>query len=100
MRVTRWIGNHPRSVRILGVAACTAAYLAALDLEPPIHKDTARDMLLARDGLAFGIFEGCNAAFDQFRQGILWIRFLALTFALGIGPVGQQTICAGLLVAS
>ena len=93
-------GHHRRAARALAVAALTGAYLAALGLEPPIHKDSARDMLLARDGLEFGIFEGCSAAFGDFRQNVLWIRFLALTSAAGLGPVGQHVILAGLLMVS
>jgi hypothetical protein len=92
--------HHRHAVRALGVAALTVAYLAAMGLEPAIHKDSARDMLLARDGLDFGIWEGCSAAFGDFRQGVLWIRFLALTHAVGLGPVGQHVILAGLLVLS
>jgi hypothetical protein len=89
-----------RAARALAVVALTGAYLAAMGLEPTIHKDSARDMLLARDGLAFGAFDGCSAAFGDFRQGVLWIRFLALTFAAGLGPVGQHAILASLLVLS
>ena len=94
------LAAYPRITRALGIAVLTGAYLVAMGLEPTIHKDSARDMLLARDGLAFGIFEGCDAAFGHFRQGVLWIRFLALTFALGLGPVGQHVILASLLTLS
>lgn len=94
------MSNHRPAVRALAVAALAGAYLTLLGLEPPIHKDSSRDMLLARDGLEFGIFDGCSAAFGDFRQGVLWIRFLALTFAAGLGPVGQHAILAVLLVSS
>lgn len=86
--------------RLLAVSAAAAAYLAAIAVEPAIHTDTARDILLARDGLQLGIFEGCSASFGGFQQGALWARLLGVTFALGIGPVGQYWIAAGLLALS
>ncbi len=89
------------TVRALAVAILTGAYLVAMGLEPSIRqKDSARDMLLARDGIAFGVWDGTEAAFGHFRQGVLWIRFLALTFAAGLGPFGQQVILAGLFTVS
>ncbi len=86
--------------RALVVAVITGGYLAAMGVDPPVHRDTARDMLLARDGLAFGTFEGAEAAFGHFRQGALWVRFLAMTFAAGLGPAGQHLILASLIVLS
>jgi hypothetical protein len=98
--MSKWGAEHPRIVRALAVASLTAAYLIAMGVEPPAHKDTARDMLLGRDGTEFGIFDGCEAAFGGFRQGVLWPRLLALTMSLGLGPAGQHAIMAALLAAS
>jgi hypothetical protein len=46
------------------------------------------------------IFEGGEASFGGFRQGVLWPRLLALTMALGFGPAGQHPIMAALLTVS
>ncbi len=76
----------------------SVAYLVAMGVEPASHTDTARDILLARDGLATGVFEGCDSSFGAFRQGVLWVRFMALTTALGLGPVFQHVLIAAWLV--
>ncbi len=80
------------------VAAMAGAYLLAMGVEPTSHTDTARDILLARDGLLSGVYHGCDSSFGTFRQGALWVRFLALTWALGLGPIFQHLAIAGWLV--
>lgn len=106
MRPRRGYGPTMRELRMragpilrgVGVAALAGAYLAAMGVEPPIHADTARDILLARDGLLTGVYEGCSASFGTFRQGALWVRFMALSQAIGLGLLGQHLLIAGYLV--
>jgi hypothetical protein len=69
--------------------------------EMPVYEDTTQDMLRARDGMVFGIFQGGSlTTFDGIGQGNLWTRFLAGTFALGLGAVGQQVILTVLAALS
>lgn len=84
--------------RAAAVAGLCGAYLLAMGVEPTAHSDTARDILLARDGLATGTFVGCDSSFGSFRQGALWVRFMAVTFALGLGPVVQHVAIAAWLI--
>ncbi len=88
----------PNTSRAAVIAALAGAYLLAMGVEPTSHTDTARDILLARDGLLSGIYQGCDSSFGTFRQGALWVRFMALTWALGLGPIFQHLAIAGWLV--
>jgi hypothetical protein len=85
--------------REAGVAIVAGLYLAAMGVEPTSHTDTARDILLARDGLATGVFEGCDASYGGFRQGALWVRLLAFSHGLGLGPVAQHAFISIWLIA-
>jgi hypothetical protein len=96
--MSRQISRTAQIVRAVGVAAASGAYLVVMRVEPTNHADTARDILLARDGLATGVFEGCASSFGAFRQGALWVRFMALTTALGLGAVFQHVVIATWLV--
>ncbi len=81
------------------VAGLCAAYLIAMGAEPTSHADTARDILLARDGLATGVYQGCASSFGTFRQGALWVRAIAASLVMGLGPVGQHFAIALWLIA-
>jgi hypothetical protein len=75
--------------------------MAAVGGEMPVYDDTTQDMLLARDGMASGVFHGgSGTTFDAIRQGELWIRFLAGTFSVGLGVVGQHVITIALAALS
>jgi hypothetical protein len=82
-------------VRAIAVAsAVMVVSLAFLSLLPPtpLHGDSARDLLLARD-LAEGTAihgAGAQAAFAQHLQGTSWIDLLALGRRLGLGVTGLQ----------
>jgi len=79
--------------RGLWVALLTAIYMIAVGGWMPVYNETTEDMLLGRDGMEFGIFNGgCGTTFPGIRQPELFTRFLAATFAIGLGPVGQQVI--------
>ena len=96
-------GRHRGIVRAVCIAMLTVAYMGAVGGEMPVYNDTTQDMLLARDGVAFGTFAGgSTTTFPGIRMGELWVRILAFTFALGLGPVTQQAIAmvlAGLSIA-
>lgn len=87
-------GEHARGIsRELGVAILTVVYMLAVGGWMPVYSETTEDMLLGRDGMEFGIFNGgCGTTFPGIRQPELFTRFLAATFAIGLGPVGQQVI--------
>lgn len=79
--------------RGIWVALFTAGYMIAVGGWMPVYNETTEDMLLGRDGEVFGIFNGgCGTTFPGIRQPELFTRFLAATFAIGLGPVGQQVI--------
>lgn len=91
-------GDRPRfPPRWLLVGVLTAAYLLAMG-PMPLLNDSSRDLLLGRDGWHHGVFSGCQTSFPGIKHGTLWVRLLAATFALGMGPVGQQIVGMALAV--
>ncbi len=100
MSAVRDRSGRRRAGQALSVAIQTAAYLIAVGGEIPVFDDTTREMLFARDGLAVGLFEGRSTTFGGFRHGELWLRFLAGTFAAGLGPLGLQVILTALVALS
>jgi len=87
--------------RGIWVAILTAGYMIAVGGWMPVYNETTEDMLLGRDGMEFGIFNGgCGTTFPGIRQPELFTRYLAGTFAIGLGPVGQQAIMIAIAALS
>ncbi|MBX3026794.1 hypothetical protein KF840_17950 [bacterium] len=81
-------------LRGLAIAILSTAYLLAVAGEIPVYEETNLAMLLARDGLASGRFEGNATTFAGLRTGTLMIRCFAAVLASGLGMVALQMIVA------
>ncbi len=79
-----------RGLLALGLAGGAAAALWLTASAPPLHPDTNRDLLLARDCLESGICLGPSTSFDGLQQHGGWTRLLASFRALGSSPVGAH----------
>jgi hypothetical protein len=82
----RW---HRRALALalVGVAALALVLAGAV---PPLHPDTNRDLLLARDCLERGVCFGPSTSFGSLEQHAGWVRLLAFLRALGLDPVGAH----------
>lgn len=78
----------------LALAAAVGLWLTAS--APPLHPDTTRDLLLARDCLRSGVCLGPSTSFGDLDQHGGWTRLLAGLRGLGLGPVGIH----GVLIAA
>jgi hypothetical protein len=69
---------------------------------PPLHEDTARDLLLARDCVDAGrcAMAGPTASFGGLAQGALWIHLLETSRAAGLGIRGVRAIVLALASAA
>jgi len=80
-----------------------AAWLLCVRAHAPVHLDTARDLLLARDaagGFARGL-AGPPSSFGHLVQGAAWIHVLEAARSLGLGVgVVEQTVRVSLAVAT
>lgn len=91
----------PASARApLAFAVATLAFLTIDKHWAPLHLDTARDLLIARNCVEgiHCLHAGPNASFDGLLQGALWSHVLELRAFLGIGLVGLQR-CLDVLLA-
>lgn len=77
------------TVGALGVAAMALAFTATA---PPLHPDTNRDLLLARDCLERGICLGPSTSFGGLEQHAGWVRLLALLRAVGLEPAAIHRV--------
>jgi hypothetical protein len=64
--------------------AATWALVSLLPIHAPVHLDTARDLLLARDCALEFVCEGPRSSFGGWSQGALWTRVLALREVFGL----------------
>jgi hypothetical protein len=69
---------------------------------PPLHEDTARDLLIARDCVDAGrcAMSGPTTSFGGLTQGALWIHVLEVSRAAGLGLRGVRAIVLGLASAA
>jgi hypothetical protein len=76
--------------------------LALLVGAPPIHEDTARDLLLARDCVDAGrcAMAGPHASFAGLTQGALWGHLLEVCRTLGLALRGSRYVVLALHAAS
>lgn len=95
------------SVRKLPSAWPVAAGVATLltsrvrNAQAPMHLDTARDLLIARDfaeGEVSGM--GATSSFGQLVHGALWPHILSLRFRFGIGIVAFERFVDVMLAVS
>ena len=76
------------------MAAVAYGYLVVLAGPAPLHRDTLRDFLLARDFVDGGRLLGAGpmAAWGGYYQGASWPWLIALCRAVGLGPGGVQSV--------
>jgi len=85
--------------RLLLSVGLTAVAVVALWLTaraPPLHPDTNRDLLLARDCLESGLCLGPSTSFGGLQQHGGWTRLLAALRGLGLEPAGVHRVLIGL----
>src|SRR2546429_3406087 len=86
----------------IGVAFGTFALLSAFKRWAPIHLDTARDMLIARDcnigSQCWGA--GPPSSFPGVVLGAIWVHMLQVRAALGVSIAGFQRIIDVLLAGA
>lgn len=98
--VRRLKGAEARTT--LAVAAVSAAWLWLRFLPAPLHRDTVRDLLLARD-LTDGRLlhlSGAWTSFGQLHQGVLWLDVLGMARELGLGPPAVHYLALVSIVAA
>jgi hypothetical protein len=89
MNVARSAPAH--AVLLLALSMLLLAWLVGA---PPLHEDTARDLLLARDCVEQGrcAMSGPQASFDGLVQGALWDHLLEACRASGLGLHGVRYV--------
>jgi hypothetical protein len=89
------------SIPLLVFAASFLVLFLCVD-PPPLHEDTARDLLIARDCVDAGrcAMAGPTASFGGLTQGALWIHALEMSRAAGLGLGGVRAIVLGLVSAA
>lgn len=93
------IGRGPAGA--VAIAVCALLYLVPLGFDAPVHLDTARDLLLARDCVDAGRchFAGPPASIGGLWQGALWIHVLEAARALHLRAAAVEGVtwllCAG-----
>lgn len=85
----------------LAFFAGTWALLTLFRVHAPLHLDTARDLLTARDCVFAGHCHGAGprSSFGELMQGALWSHLLELHASLGLGLVALERV-ADLLIAA
>ncbi|MBO6935977.1 MAG: hypothetical protein JJ863_13415 [Deltaproteobacteria bacterium] len=86
---TRW-----RFALALSLASAVALWLTAS--APPLHPDTNRDLLLARDCLESSVCLGPSTSFGGLDQHGGWTRLLALLRGIGLAPAQAHQVLIGL----
>lgn len=88
-------------VAALALFVATLALLGVFRVHAPLHLDTARDLLLARDCVLGGHCPGMGprSSFGELMQGALWSHLLELWQRLGLGFAGLER-AADLLIAA
>jgi hypothetical protein len=79
--------------------AATWALVSLLPIHAPVHLDTARDLLLARDCALEFVCEGPRSSFGGWSQGALWTRVLALREVFGLDLAAIERIAHVALAA-
>lgn len=96
-----WLLRRPWAMGAL-VAVAAFAALVISRIDPPIHVDTARDLVQSA-ACATGNDEMCQrgvaASLRTFVHGTLWIRFLAICQTLGLVPNGIQVVTLAFVAA-
>jgi len=92
-----WLRTQGLPLQLTLTALLGFALLLALAPAPPMHPDTARDLLLARSVLEGGDrLIGAPTMLKPFHQLASWSLFLALTRAVGLGVTGQHLLVLAL----
>jgi len=99
--IVAWLEPRP-VVRAALVFALSLGVLAWLVGPPPLHEDTARDLLIARDCVDAGLsgMAGPRASFGGITQGAIWIHVLEACRALGFGLHAARGLVLVLLAAA
>lgn len=86
----------------LGAWLAGFAALAALAGDPPLHADTGRDWVLARQCVELGrcSMAGPSASFRGLTHGGLWIHLLSICQAAGLGIAGARAVTLALHAAA
>lgn len=85
------VGRRRWALALVFTVAVALALFFTADA-PPLHPDTNRDLLLARDCLERGVCLGPSTSFGGLQQHAGWIRLLTLLRAMGLDPVGAHRV--------